>query len=183
MTVVRCPTCFHRARWSAPDHVDQVLVEGGARRPAGHSSLAAWEVLRRVLDGELGPVIGRCPHCAMPLVAEDEGLPALDAWSLPSPDGTVIVTPEGIRGPDGPLTVDAADAFLRRQLRERVKLSELIPSLLVGCVLLGLIGAILLVWLGSAAYLLNWYRAVGTQGDFSGPVFPGRPGAPVRPTP
>lgn len=181
MTEVHCPTCFHRALWSSPDQVDEVLVEGGARRASGHPSLAAWDVLRKVLDEDLGPVVGRCPHCAMPLIADGEGLPPLASWSLPSPKGTVLVTPEGIQGPDGPLTVDAADAFLRDQLRERLKPGELIPSLLVGCVMLGLLGAILLVWLGSFAYLVNWYRAVGTQGDFSGPVF--RPGTQVQPRP
>ncbi len=70
-----------------------VLAEGGARRPAVHPELAAWRVVRASLHGQDGVVVGPCPACGQPLVADG---PAERApWTVRVPTGDVVIGADG----------------------------------------------------------------------------------------
>ena len=44
------------------------------------------------------------------------------------------------------------------------------PGLFFVAVVLGILGLVLLGWLGAIGYLVNWFIAMANQGNFSGPV-------------
>ncbi|MFT7520297.1 MAG: hypothetical protein ACI9MC_002442, partial [Kiritimatiellia bacterium] len=118
---VHCPTCHYRAQITVIDgtiEVVKVSIEGGARRPSSHRSIAAWHVWRRARDGELGPVVGACSKCSMPLVAETQG-PWAEPWTLDVPAGDVVVGQSQVTGPDGDMTDEQAETYLQLHLAER----------------------------------------------------------------
>jgi hypothetical protein len=110
--IVRCRCCFRSERWVGPDH--EVLAEGGARRLEG--AHPTWDVLRRVRDGTLGPVMGPCPSCGRPLVlAEGIAVNPLDVWPLETLPGRIEVPLRGDRAiptPAGPLDTLAFTLWL-----------------------------------------------------------------------
>lgn len=93
---VRCPTCHRRETWSGPD--DTVQQPGGSRRPSEHPEIVAWKILKRSRAGELGPMVGPCPVCGLPMVG-DPGAPTPSlAWTLNLPDGPVRVEHDALHG-------------------------------------------------------------------------------------
>jgi len=169
---VRCATCLYRARMSADGAVVQELQEGGVRAPDPHPTLVAWRTWARSRAGELGPVVGRCPRCDMPLIAESAGLAPSEPWTLDSPRGPVRVGADELVGPTGPLTDAQAEASLASQLEPRAVDQLLDPRLIFVGVVLIILALIALVWLGAALYVANFLLAMGTQGNFSAPAVP-----------
>ena len=170
---VRCPTCFHEARWDAEGAVIEELVEGGVRRPAPHPNLAAFRVWARSRAGELGPVVGACPHCAMPVVLEEGELPADAPWTLDTPLGPYIVGADVLRGPKGPLDVASAEVVLSELYQPRATDQLGDPRLVFLLVVGAIIAAIAVVWLGAFLFVANFLYAMGTQGNFAAPFQPG----------
>jgi hypothetical protein len=82
-------SCHRVEAWDAAGH--HVRVPGGQRRPVEHPQLAAWRVVARSLAGELGPIVGECAGCGLPLTAEPgSDLPGW-SWQFDLPEGPVTV--------------------------------------------------------------------------------------------
>lgn len=171
-TEVRCPVCFYRARWTSDGETVEVVQEGGVRQPSPHPTLAAWRVWGRSRAGDLGPVVGTCPRCAMPLVAEEDGLEAVAPWTLETPRGPVVVGADVLRGPSGPLTDVAAEAFFASQFQPDPVRELADPRLIFLVVVIAILAIVALFWLGAALFVANFLYAMGTQGNFSAPSVP-----------
>jgi hypothetical protein len=107
--IVRCLSCHRVERRVA----GAVVVEqpGGARRPADPAR-AAWDVVRRSLCAELGPIAGVCGACGQPLVA-DEITAKRRAYTIALGDAVLTAVEDGsLVGPAGALTVEEADALV-----------------------------------------------------------------------
>ena len=154
--------------------------EGGGRQPTVDRRLAIWRIWRDARAGAYR-VIGPCSRCEMPMVAETDALPWAPGVTLDTPRGPVQVGPDALTGPKGPMTDAEADAFLEEQLAERLTVDQVLdPRLLFVVGTLGILGLVLLIWLGAALFVGNFLFAMGTQGNFSGPMSPGAPMAPSR---
>ena len=92
MHEVRCICCHRVERWN--DGTVTVWTEGGTRRPAGAPVVAAWNTLKRSLQHEIGPVVGKCDACGQPLIGES-GMTWFD-WTLELTDEPVVVTAQGV---------------------------------------------------------------------------------------
>ena len=175
-TEVHGPSCHHRARWQASDggiQVVEVLQEGGARQPAGAPALVAWNTWRDSRAGELGPVVGRCPACDQPVVAAGDGLPPSEPWVLQANGGEITVSAASLVGFGGtPATDEQVDAEMQRRLRERFADQLFDVRLLFAGLLLIVVGLVATGWLAAVLFVLNFYLAMGSQGDFSGPFVP-----------
>jgi hypothetical protein len=169
---VHCPSCHHRAVWWTNDgliEVVEVIQVGGSRQPTTHPTLAAWRTWRASRVGELGPVVGACPACAQPLIADGPGLPAAPPWTLESAAGPFTVSAAALLGPSGQPVADAfVEATLDRELRARFT-DQLDSSLIFAGFLLMIFGAVALFWIGAALFVVNFYLAMAGQGDFTGP--------------
>jgi len=88
--IVRC-LCCHRIERRA-NGIVAVEQEGGARRPIDPAR-EARDVVRRSLAGELGSIMGACPACGQPLVA-DERTAERQPYTLPAEE-----PPGARRGP------------------------------------------------------------------------------------
>jgi hypothetical protein len=113
---VNCPSCHRQERWQPEGPT--VEMEGGQRQPEGHPHLAAWRTVRRSLDGELGPIVGRCSACDQPLVALDSACPETINWTFKTPAGDYQVHKE-VLGPSGPIPLDEFDAYMSATYREQ----------------------------------------------------------------
>lgn len=142
------------------------------RQPEGHPSWVAFLVWLRSRRGELGPVVGACPACTMPLVGESGRLPPDAPWTLETPRGPLRIGAEELVGPSGPMDAEQAEAWMREQLVPRAVEQLADPRLLFVAVVVGILALIALVWLGAALYVLNFLFAMGTQGNFSAPAVP-----------
>ena len=133
----------------------RVEQPGGRRKPSVHETLAAWQVLRASLAGDRGPVVARCAGCGQPMTA-DADLPAIP-WTLPLPEGELVVDGD-VRGPDGPVDPDRADALLKAAYGEPLRPLE---ALFQGS-LLTLMAVPVLVW-ATAFFIVFWflYNVIG----------------------
>lgn len=171
---VSCPSCHHRAVWTEQDGVigvQTVLQEGGARAPTGPPDLTAWHTWRASRASELGPVVGRCPQCAQPLVAESGTLPPADAWTLQAKEHAVVVSQAALTLDGSPAADDVVDALMQRELGARFT-DQLDGRLFFVAVLLLIIGFVGTAWLAAAFFVVNFYLAMSTQGNFSAPFTP-----------
>jgi len=164
---VRCPTCLYRARWSADGEVLAVEQEGGARAPDPHPTLVSWRIWHAARQGG-DRVVGACPQCAMPVLSAD--LPWADAWTLASKHGPIRVGHDLLEGPAGALDDATVDAWMVDEFQPRFVDQLLDVRLFFVAVVLGILGLVLLGWLGAIGYLVNWFIAMANQGNFSGPV-------------
>jgi hypothetical protein len=163
---VRCGTCLRQERW-AEDGAVVVIAEGGHRRPAvdpqwqrGRTALASYV-------GEVGPVVAVCAGCGQWLVATS-GSPARIPVRIDTPAGPLTVD-EQIAGPNGPLSREEAEGFLKRQYHEGWA-SELrqLPKFALFFVLLGPLAMWIFGVLFVASFLLSVYQ--GPAAPVSGPV-------------
>lgn len=170
MTVaVRCVTCLYEGRWTAEQGEVEVINAGGQRQAAEAPDLAGFRVWARSLGGELGPVVGCCAGCGQPLVADGPGLPQGQPWVARTGRGTFEIGPDGASGPGGSMTVDAALAMVHGELTPTLADQVFDPRLLFVGVLLFLVLVVFAMWLGAFGFVLNWFYAIGTQGNFTGP--------------
>lgn len=160
VTTIRCHCCHRVERWhgeappgrAAPDRVE-VVVPGGERRPREAAPLTAWRLLRRVRQGELGPVVGACEACGQPLVANDTTFPPMDPWEIATPAGPLLVGRE-ITGPDGPIGEVEAERWLEAQF-PKAPWTEHFRGSLPLVMLLPLTAVVFVVFVLSAWY--TWF--------------------------
>lgn len=173
--VVRCLTCHHRARWrdvGAPEPVE-VLQTGGSRRPAIPHELAAWRVWARSLRGELGPVVGRCPHCDQPLISEQPDGPSPVSWVLPTPLGEVQIETEQIQLDGEVQDLASIDERLEAAMAPRFSPRSLFDIRnLFGGVFLLILGVLASLWVMAALFLVRFIIAVGVQDNVAIPLPP-----------
>lgn len=163
----RCPTCFRRERWLANgEHL--VEQEGGRRRAPEPAWLATWEALRAWREG--GPaVVGTCAACGQPLVSDSPGAPALAGWRLHTPGGELVLG-EWITGPDGPLELAAADAFVRAQARVGLarRAARELPTLPFLAIVLVGVALIAAMWASGASFFFTFIWQGMQTGGFTG---------------
>lgn len=173
--IVHCLTCHHRARWKDPGDPEpvEVLQTGGSRRPSVPHELAAWRVWARSLRGDLGPVVGRCPHCEQPLVSEEPGGPSPVSWVLPTPLGEVQIEAEQVR-----LNGDVRDLATLDEQLEAAMAPKFSPRSLLdvrnlfGGVFLTILGVLACLWFMAALFLIRFIIAVGVQDNVAIPLPP-----------
>jgi len=176
ITEVHCPSCHHRARWDlggeAPAAL-QELIEGGSRQPPVPSALATWRIWMRSLRGEIGPVVGGCPRCGQPVVADDRAAPASPPWTLPTPIGQVVIGADGATLDGVSTPVDTIDAKLEAALGPRLRPSDILAIRnLFGLAFLTILGTVALLWVFAAMFLIRFVIAVGVQDNVSIPLPP-----------
>lgn len=119
MIDVRCPTCHREERWTLEAGVPaavEVRLEGGNRRPAVHPQWERGRVALRAARGAFR-VVGVCEACGHLLVTEGPG-PKRMPVQIDTPFGRLHVDGADVRGPQGAMSVDDADAWLADQYRE-----------------------------------------------------------------
>lgn len=142
-------------------------LAGGARRAAEAPALAAWRILRRSRQGELGPVVAACSRCSQPMVAPvGSALPAVEEWRLSTPAGDLVLG-ERLVLPDGTeVGPEAAERWLERELHEGLAWDQLPGAVLRGmsCSLVALL--IGTVWIMAALFVTGflWSFAQGGPG-------------------
>lgn len=166
---LRCHACLFQAEAQDGGAVGRVLAAGGQRRPSEHPDLAGFRLWVRSLDGQVGPISGRCPACDQPLVREGQGGAASGEWRVTLPAGEFRVGADGAEGPDGPMAPAAALAVVHRALTPTVAERVFDVRLIFVLVALGLVLLVGLVWLGAVSFLFNWFMAVGSQNNFGAP--------------
>ena len=105
---------------------------------------------------------------AVPVLSAD--LPWADAWTLASKHGPIRVGHDLLEGPAGALDDATVDAWMVDEFQPRFVDQLLDVRLFFVAVVLGILGLVLLGWLGAIGYLVNWFIAMANQGNFSGPV-------------
>ncbi len=166
MVDVRCGTCLRQEQWSDTGEVT-VVAEGGHRRPAldpqwqrGRTALASFV-------GEIGPVVAVCAGCGQLMVAPGVTRPRMPV-RVDTPAGALTVD-EAIAGPNGPLSRDEAEAFLRKQYHEGwTKEIWQLPKFALFFVLLGPLAMWLFGVMFVASFLLSVYQ--GPAAPVSGPI-------------
>jgi len=119
MAEARCTTC-HRLEIRDGDEV-RVVTEGGGRRPVDPDR-DAWPWLARAARGEVR-VVGACPHCAQPLVADaDSDLPGAPYAIEIGGVAIALEADQTLRGPHDTLAVDQIEPFVAQTLRRRFEL-------------------------------------------------------------
>lgn len=170
---VACPTCHHRARWSAPGEVVEVLQEGGSRRAAVPEALASWRIWRQARAGATGPVVGPCPACGLPIPAVEPGAPWVDGATLATPIGAVRVAADGV-WIDGAVADPAdVDARLEAALAPRISASDVFDVRnAFALAFLGMLSVITVIWLVAALFLIRFVMAMGMQNNVTIPLPP-----------
>lgn len=176
---ITCAGCHRVETWrDGPDgRVVAIEMEGGLRRPAEPPVLARARTALASARGETGPVVGVCEACGQLLVAEAESPLAPIEVRLDTPDGAVVVQGPVVRGPQGPISADDAEAFLVERLAPRwsdglaADLGRL-PFFLVFL-------PILVGWIGAALFVLSFLSAVW---EGPAPAVTGSPGYYESPT-
>lgn len=151
--MTECPCC-HRIERVRGD-VLEVVVPGGARRPAGAPERAAWETLAKAVRGLGPPVVGRCAACGQPMVGD--GTPV--GWEIPVPGGAISLHPDGhLTGPRGAITVEEADRLVAETYAEP---PPGVAERLVGLFQVGLFAALLVPALLAVFMVVYvfWYLA------------------------
>jgi len=141
-----------------------VRLPGGHRHPAAHPVLAAWETVRRALEDPQMQVVGRCPACDQPLVSSSGGATPF-TWTFDLPSGLLVVEGDAICGPEGPMSLEDADRWLRTQLPTAPEPGA--GTFAFTTVTLAIAGAILGCWVLGIAFLA-WFFWFGTR---SGELF------------
>jgi hypothetical protein len=170
---VACPTCHHRARWSAPGEVVEVLQEGGSRRAAVPEALASWRIWRAARAGATGPVVGPCPACGLPLPAVAPGAPGIGSATLTTPIGEVRVADDGVWLDGVVADPDDVDARLEAALAPRISASDVFDVRnAFALAFLAMLGTITLIWLVAALFLIRFVMAMGMQNNVTIPLPP-----------
>lgn len=173
---IRCLTCHHQARWQlgagGPEPIE-ITQPGGSRQPSVAPELASWRVWARSLRGELGPVVGRCPHCAQPVVTTETQAPWSDPWVLPTPLGEVTVGADQLLLHRSAADLDSLDGRLEEAMAPRLTVGSVfnIPNLF-GMVFLTILGVLAALWIMAAMFLVRFYIAMGVQDNVSIPLPP-----------
>jgi hypothetical protein len=119
MAQVSCPCCFRRESWSVTTpRTIQVHTKGGQRPPSPEHPLAVLEILLDTREHPGQHIVGRCPACDSPLISTEEGIPALDGWTLSTPAGDFEIGDQ-ILGPDGSLSEEEILGQFQHQYRRR----------------------------------------------------------------
>ena len=139
-TRIHCLSCLRAEDWSGEQRT--VVVEGGRRKPAEHPQLAAWNTVKASLRGEIGPVVGPCPACDQPLVADGD-LPA-HPWTVELPDGPVQVHSAD--------QIPALEPKLKAAFAEKIRPVEAVFG---GAVLTAMTAPVLL-W-ATAFFIVMWF--------------------------
>ncbi len=101
-------------------------------------------------------------------IEEMERVPGLfRGWELP----LILQTGADYRlETAGALDDATVDAWMVDEFQPRFVDQLLDVRLFFVAVVLGILGLVLLGWLGAIGYLVNWFIAMANQGNFSGPV-------------
>ena len=111
MSQVHCSVCHRLEEWTEEGR--RVLTEGGGRRPAGDPRGAAWDTIERAW-AQGRTIVGPCPACGQPLMGPAH-IPAA-GWVLDFPGGALTVgDDQSVTGPQGPLSVEEARAYVLEQ--------------------------------------------------------------------
>ena len=170
-----CSTCHRTERW-APDGTQVVVMEGGRRRPAEPVYRATWATLRDWKTGGAA-VVGTCDCCAQPMVSTTPGATPVTGWTLTLPKHTITIgewlsiTPTD--GTPERVTIDAVDALVgTRNTAQSVRsfigpLSTLPFLAFTGTLVLMMV----LLWLFTGSFFLNFIWQGFNSGGFVGPNF------------
>lgn len=158
---VRCTGCHRLETWNGdPPTRVEVRLDGGARKPVGSPSRAAWSALSSILADPERTVFGACDLCGQPRAAS--ALVDPRPYDLHVNDVIYVVT-DKVVGPDGPLE-DPARVIEPRLPKPTVQGT----SSWLGALLAGLFGVTMFACWLSAMWMVVWFLIRGAQ---SGELF------------